>query len=45
MAMELGQITAGTIDLDFPYFLFFSQKWSAASPHPGCVNLAKIIYV
>jgi len=35
--------TAGTFNLVITYFLSLPQKYSAESPHPGCVNLSYVI--
>ena len=40
---EWGLTTAGTLYSVVPYFLCPSWKWSAASPHPGCVNASSFI--
>jgi len=33
-----GLTTAGILNSAIPYFISLSQKWSAVSPNPGCVN-------
>ena len=38
-----GFTTAGTIDSVVPYILSLSRKYSAASPHPSCVDSSNFI--
>jgi len=41
----LGLRTARTLNWAVPYIIHLSQKWSATSPNPSCVNSSSLIWL